>query len=434
MAVNTGGATANPVYLYRGQYILLTGAMGTAITAGDQDGRRRLAYRLILLFGIVAMFGDIVYEGARSVAGPFLLTLGASAFVVSFVAGFGEFSGYAIRLATGYLADRSKQYWAFVLAGYGLIAAIPLLVFAGNWEVAALLLIVERIGKAVRSPAKDAVLSHATAGIGRGWGFGIHEALDQIGAVAGPLLFVAALAAGGTYRGGFALLAMPFILLLVVLLLAWRSMPDPLAFERLNRPGAMPAPEESGRRRMLFLYAVFTMFTMAGFIVFPLLAYHYKALSIIPDAEIPALYAIAMAVDAVVALAAGRAYDRYGLPVLLAVPAIGIAIPLTAFSPSFLPVLAGAMLWGASMGMQETVLRAAVADFTPASRRGFAYGIFNTAYGASWFAGSVALGALYTLGTVYAEGFMIVMQVASVPVLWSLMREWKKQDMLPGTE
>lgn len=398
----------------------------------NSERSKKTAYRLIILFGIVAMLGDIVYEGARSVAGPFLFTLGASAFTVAFVAGFGEFAGYAIRIATGWMADRSKQYWAFVVAGYALIAAIPLLVLAGSWEVAALLLIVERIGKAVRSPAKDAVLSHATTAVGRGWGFGVHEALDQIGAVAGPLLFVLALAAGGTYRGGFALLAIPFALLLVALIIAWRSMPDPLAFERAaqaeEKSAALPDPV---RKRQLLLYAIFTMLTMAGFIVFPLLAYHYKALSVIPDAEIPAFYAVAMAVDAIVALAAGKAYDRFGLPVLVAVPVIGIAIPLIAFSPAFIPALLGAVLWGASMGMQETVLRAAVADFTPAGRRGFAYGVFNTAYGAAWFIGSLVIGALYTVSTLYAAAFMILMQVAAVPVVWLLMQSRNGSAHLP---
>ncbi|OPY37201.1 MAG: Major Facilitator Superfamily protein [Methanoregula sp. PtaU1.Bin051] len=380
------------------------------------------AYRLIILLGIVAMLGDIVYEGARSVAGPFLFTLGASAFAVAFIAGFGEFAGYAIRIVTGYAADRSKRYWTFVIAGYALIAAIPLLVLAGSWEIAAVLLIVERIGKAVRSPAKDAVLSHAATAVGRGWGFGIHEALDQIGAVAGPLLFVLALAAGGTYRGGFALLAIPFGLLLVALLLAWKSMPDPLTFEETARLTAAPDSADTFRRRQLTLYGAFTMLTMAGFIVFPLLAYHYKALSVIPDAEIPAFYAIAMAVDAIIALIAGKAYDRSGLAVLFAVPVIGIAIPLTAFSPAYIPALLGAVLWGASMGLQETVLRAAVADFTPAECRGFTYGIFNTVYGAAWFAGSLAIGILYTLGTNYAIAFMVLMQCAAVPVLWELVQ------------
>jgi MFS family permease len=335
--------------------------------------KRRLAYRVVILFGLVAMFGDFVYEEGRSVSGPFLFTLGASAFMVAFIAGFGEFLGYAIRIGTGYLADRSRRYWAFVIAGYLMIGAIPLLVFAGIWEIAALLLILERIGKAIRSPAKDAMLSHVTSEIGRGWGFGLHEALDQIGAIAGPLLFVLALAAGGTYRGGFALLAIPFVILILVLVIAWRSMSDPTGFEEKAGPVTTEYEPESSRRQ-LKLYAVFTALTMAGFIVFPLLAFHFKAFSIIPDADIPAFYAIAMAVDAVVALVTGKAYDRYGVVVLITMPILGLLIPLIAFSHSYSAALAGAILWGASMGMQEAILRAAVADFTPPGGRGCAGG------------------------------------------------------------
>lgn len=379
-------------------------------------------YRLILLFGIVAALGDVVYEGGRSVAGPFMLMLGASAFTVSFIAGFGEFVGYAIRVATGYLADKTRQYWIFVFAGYLLIGAIPLLVLAGSWEIAACLLIAERIGKAVRSPAKDAILSHATTSIGRGWGFGLHEALDQIGAVAGPLLFVAALAAGGDYRGGFALLAIPFVLLVIALAAAWKSMPDPLGFEAGVR-APRTQDTKAGENRRLRLYAVFTALTMAGFVVFPLLAFHYKALGIIPDAEIPLFYAIAMGVDAVAALAIGKAYDRYGIGVLALVPVTGILIALVAFSPSYPVALAGAVLWGISMGMQETVLRAAVADFTAMGERGFAYGIFNTIYGGAWFAGSVAIGALYTVHPIYAAGFMVLLQAAALPVLLRLVTD-----------
>ena len=387
--------------------------------------KRKLVYRLVILFGLVAMFGDFVYEGGRSVSGPFLFTLGASAFMVAFIAGFGEFLGYAIRIGTGYLADKSRQYWAFVIAGYLMIGAIPLLVFAGNWEAAAVLLILERIGKAIRSPAKDAMLSHITASIGRGWGFGLQEALDQVGAIAGPLLFVLALAAGGTYRGGFALLAIPFVILILVLIIAWRNMPDPAGFEEKFRPGTAGPAQKSGRRQ-LKLYGVFTALTMAGFIVFPLLAFHFKAFSIIPDADIPAFYAIAMAVDAVVALITGKAYDRYGVGVLLMMPILGLAIPLVAFTHSYIAALAGSVLWGASMGMQEAILRAAVADFTPPGGRGFAYGVFNTIYGGAWFAGSVVIGALYTVDVLYAAGFMFLMQAAAVPVLLEVVREQRR--------
>ena len=78
--------------------------------------------------------------------------------------------------------------------------------------------------------------------------------------------------------------------------------------------------------------------------------------------------------------------------VLVLMPVLGLLIPLVAFSHSYVAALAGSVLWGASMGMQEAILRAAVADFTPPGGRGFAYGIFNTIYGGAWFAGSVITG------------------------------------------
>jgi MFS-type transporter involved in bile tolerance (Atg22 family) len=182
------------------------------------------------------------------------------------------------------------------------------------------------------------------------------------------------------------------------------------------------------------MYGSFTALTMAGFIVFPLLAYHFKAFSIVPDAEIPAFYAIAMAVDALVALVTGKAYDRHGVVVLILMPALGLLIPLVAFSHSYIAAIAGSVLWGASMGMQEAILRAAVADFTPTGGRGFAYGVFNTIYGGAWFAGSVIIGALYTVDVQYAAGFMFLMQCAAIPLLLSVVREQRRGRTRAGPE
>jgi MFS family permease len=199
-------------------------------------------------------------------------------------------------------------------------------------------------------------------------------------------------------------------------------MPDPMGFEAPDK-NAPAAEGTAGSRRRLNLYGAFTALTMAGFVVFPLLAFHYKALGILPDAEIPVFYAIAMGVDAVVALAVGRAYDRFGVRVLILLPLVGAAIPFVAFSPVYGFALAGAVLWGTSMGMQETVLRAAVADFTPPGGRGFAFGIFNTIYGGAWFAGSVIIGVLYGISIVFVAGFMVLAQIAAMAALWLVVKE-----------
>jgi MFS family permease len=374
----------------------------------------------IILLGIVSLFGDITYEGVGSVAGPYLYTLGASAGVVSLVAGIGGFVGYALRLASGYLVDRTKAYWILTFIGYGLLLSIPLLAFAGYWQLAALLIILERIGKAIRTPARDTMLSYAAKGVGRGWGFAVHEALDQVGAIIGPLAFSLVLLYHGTYREGFTLLWIPALLTLAVLTLARKKVPSPQKLE---------TPEEASRQdikgklpRVFWLYTVFTILSVAGFANFQLISYHLKVQAIVPDAHIPMMYAIAMGVDALAALLVGKTYDRIGLISLLAVPFLTLPIPFLAFCHSYNLVLMSIILWGMVMGIQETIMRAAIADLTPVDRRGFAYGIFNTVYGAGWFLGAALMGLLYELSINYLILFTVVMELTSIPLVFLVKR------------
>jgi MFS family permease len=128
------------------------------------------ALKFVLLVGVMSFFADFTYEGSRSVIGPYLGTLGAGALAISVISGLGEFLGYGLRLFSGRSADRTGRYWPITISGYVVqMAAVPLLALAGNWEVAALLIIAERIGKATRNPARDAMLSHAAKEMGYGW-------------------------------------------------------------------------------------------------------------------------------------------------------------------------------------------------------------------------------------------------------------------------
>jgi predicted MFS family arabinose efflux permease len=374
----------------------------------------------IILLGIVSLFGDITYEGARSVAGPYLYTLGANAGVVSLVAGIGGFVGYALRLASGYLVDRTKAYWLLTFIGYGLLLSIPLLAFAGYWQLAAMLIILERMGKAIRSPARDTMLSYAAKGVGRGWGFAVHEALDQVGAVIGPVVFSLVILSHGDYREGFTLLWIPASLTLAVLALARKKVPSPQKLE---------TPEEASRQdikgklpRVFWLYTIFTLFSVAGFANFQLISYHLKVQAIVPDAHIPLIYAIAMGVDALAALLVGKTYDKIGLISLLAVPFLTLPIPFLAFSYSYSLVLIGIVLWGAVMGIQETIMRAAIADLTPIERRGFAYGIFHTVYGASLFLGAALMGLFYEHSINHLILFVVVMELISMPLFLLVRR------------
>ncbi|MCX7703982.1 MAG: MFS transporter, partial [Planctomycetota bacterium] len=314
---------------------------------------KKRAYHLILLMGMVSLFGDITYEGARSVSGPFLLSLSASATVVGFTSGAGEFLGYALRLLSGYLSDKTKKYWLFTGLGYGMLLSIPLLAFAGYWQIAALLFLLERIGKALRAPARDTILSYATKTVGRGWGFAIHEALDQIGAVLGPLVFCATFFLKYTYREGFSFFWLPALCSLGTLFAARMKFPAPAKMEApVEKKG------ENGLPRAFSLYALFTFLSVTGFTNFPLLSFHFKKCEIMTEGQIPLFYAVAMGVDAIVALLVGKIYDKVGIKAVLTIPALTLPVPFLAFSRSYGASIAASILWGAVMGNHEAVMRA----------------------------------------------------------------------------
>ena len=391
-------------------------------TSPDSPAQKRTALQLILLLGLVSALGDITYESARSISGPYLAFLGAGAGIVGLVSGFGEFIGYGLRLVSGYLADRTRSYWLATFIGYGLILCIPLLAFAGRWEMAALLLILERAGKAIRSPSRDTILSHATRQTGRGWGFAIHEALDQVGAVIGPLVFTAAFLVRNSYRDGFAVLWIPALLTIAALALARVLVPSPEKLETSSETTA-PKAQASGRLpRVFWLYALFTFLSVAGFANFQVISYHLTVRAAIPTSQIPILYALAMGVDALAALFIGKAYDRIGLRSLGIIPLLSIPIPLLGFSSGGTLAVASVILWGVVMAFHETTMRAAIADIAPVGRRASAYGIFNTVYGAAWFVGGAAMGWLYDFSIAYLALFVAAVEVVSLPVFWAVTR------------
>lgn len=376
------------------------------------------AGKFIILLGLVSLFGDMTYEGARSISGPFLGTLQAGAIVVGVVAGMGEFLGSALRLASGYLADRTEKYWFITLAGYSVnLLAVPLLALAWRWEAAAVLLLLERIGKAIRTPARDAMLSHAATQTGRGWGFGFHEAMDQLGATVGPLLVAAVLYFQGGFRGGFATLLGPAVLALLVLLAAFRLFPHP---RHLEVSAPTPAPE--GLSRPYWLYVSAAALMGAGYTDFPLVAYHFQKVALLPSAWVPLMYALAMAVDALAALVLGRLFDRWGMGFLVAVPLLSVLFAPLVFRGGFVEALVGMVLWGIGMGAQESILKAALAEMVPVKRRASAYGIFHCIFGLCWFLGSALMGLLYdySLGSLIA--FSVTTQLLSIPLFYLTYR------------
>ncbi len=400
---------------------------------------RKRAVWLIILFGFISLFGDIVYEGARSVYGPYTKTMHMDIALVGLITGAAEFLGYFIRLVSGYFSDRTKAYWAFTFIGYGMLASVPLLSLTGTWQIAALFIVCERLGKAVRSPAKDTLMSQAAKKIGTGWGFGLHEAMDQVGALSGPLIFTGLFLVHGErgivlsdYQRGFAWLWIPFILVMACVYAAWKKVPDPGAFE--TETAGIPVSEKLSKT--FWIYTAFTFTTTLGFITFVILGYHYKEKELLSDAQIPLFYSIAMGVDALAALAIGKIYDRLkkrhnndhaGLMSLIIIPVLTLFIPIFVFMNETHFIIIGVVIWGIVMGAHETIMKSSIADITHIKKRGLGYGIFNAVYGIAMFLGSSLFGILYTIDIRYITMTIIILQAVSMTVYFALYRSIKSE-------
>jgi MFS family permease len=376
------------------------------------DPLRNRALKFVVLIGVVSFFADFTYEGARSITGPYLAILGASATLVGFIAGFGELLGYGLRLVSGRLSERTGEFWPITLFGYVVqMSAVPLLALAPNWQIAGLLIVVERIGKAIRNPPRDVMLSHAAKQMGYGWGFGLHEALDQFGALFGPLVVAAVLAARGNYETAFAILLVPAIVTLLLLVFARFLYPKPEDVE-VNVANV----QASGLPRVFWIYLVGAGLVAAGFADFSLMAYHFEKASVIPNTWVPAFYSVAMATSGIGSLLFGHLFDRVGIWILVPLTLIaGASAPLV-FLGGFRLALIGSALWGLGMGVHESIIPAAVATIVPQQRRPSAYGIFTAGYGVCWFIGSVIIGRLYDVSVFALIVFSVLVQLVAIPI------------------
>ncbi|MDH7506806.1 MAG: MFS transporter [Candidatus Thermoplasmatota archaeon] len=399
---------------------------------------KKKALKLIILLGLISLFGDIIYEGARSINGPFLGLLGANAVIVGLIVGLGEFLGYGIRLISGFFSDKTKAYWFFTLIGYGLLFTVPLLSLVGIWQIAGIFIISERIGKAIRVPARDTIISHATKEIGTGFGFGIHEFLDQIGAIIGPLVFVLFFQFIGTttktisdYQIGYSFLWLPYIVLMILVLFAYFFVKKTKK-QKLNKLNNEKETEKLSKTFWLYLF--FSFITTIGFVNFVLIAYHLKVNNILSDAQIPLFYVIAMIVDAIIALIIGKIYDKLkdksknnkaGLLTLIIIPLFSFFIPFLAFSTNYFFILISVIIWGIVMGSHETIMRSAIADITPINKRGTGYGIFTTSYGLAFFIGSILVGFLYDYSLNLLIVSIMIIEIIAIPFFFIMWKTCK---------
>jgi predicted MFS family arabinose efflux permease len=374
----------------------------------------RLAFRFVLIIGVVNFFADMTYEGARSIVGPFLGSLGASATVVGFVAGFGEMVGYGLRSVSGYFADKTHRYWAVTFVGYAInMLAVPALALAGNWPLAAALIIAERTGRAIRRPAVESMLSHAGQSIGQGWVFGLNEAMDQTGATLGPLITAWVLYRHGGYQQAFGVLLTSALLCLTVLFVAWSLYRRPYELE-----GKSAGPlTGKGLPKAYWLYLAAGALIAAGFADFSLIAFHFQKSATVPQGLVPVFYAVAMAAGALASLVLGKLLDKLGLPILIVAFGIPAFFAPLVFLYGIRMELIGMILWGMGMGAQDSCLKAVLSSVISSERRSTAFGVFDTGFGVAWFVGSAIMGLLYDKSILALVSFSVALQLLALPVI-----------------
>jgi MFS family permease len=388
-------------------------------------------WRAVVGFGVVSLAADMVYEGARSITGPLLASLGASALLVGLVTGAGEALALVLRLPFGTRADRSGSYWPMTIAGYALTAVcVPLLAVtpflgAAGLTVACLLVLAERTGKAVRSPAKSTLLAHAADPVGLGRGFGVHKALDQIGAFAGPLLVAALVATAGTLWPALAALAVPGLASIALLVWLRRRTGDPLREQARTAEGQPAVSLLRASRdlpRAFWLFAVSAALTTAGLVTFGVISYHLVTADLVPTAVVPVVYAAAMAAAALAALAVGWVHDRWRGRELVVLPVMVAVVPALAFTDAWLVVLLGVLVWGAATGLQDSTVKALVARLVPAGRRATGYGMFAAVQGVAAVAGGALAGWLSDRSVPALIAVVTVLQLAALVLLVRTLR------------
>ena len=370
------------------------------------------AFAFVLTMGIVNLFGDTTYEGGAAINGQFLGSLGASAAAISIIAGAGEFLGYALRSVAGWTADKSGKYWPVTIVGFAInLFAVPAMALAGSWQVAALLILAERTGRAIRKPTVEAMLSYSTGALGTGWVYALNTALDETGATIGPLLIGFAMYRHASYRAGYALLLISASLAFVALIVARIVFPVPSKLEQGER-----AAKTERFSRAFWLYMVAAASFGSGLMSFEFISFHLASRHTVTEHSIPLFLGISTGFGVLANLALGRLYDRNAIRTI-----VGAVFVSALFSPFvFLGgagvALLGMLLWGIGYAVQDTLFKAVVADRLPKGRRNFAFGIFYTGYGVGWLVGSIATGLLYDVSVAAVIVFSMVVQLGSIPL------------------
>jgi MFS family permease len=385
---------------------------GTRSTSSTARAGATAAFAFVFTMGIVNLFGDTTYEGGASINGQFLGTLGASAAMISIIAGAGEFLGYALRSIAGWTADKTGRYWPITFIGFAInLFAVPAMALAGSWEVAGALILAERIGRAIRKPTVEAMLSYSTGQLGTGWVYALNTALDETGATIGPMLIAFALYRHTSYRTSYSLLLIPAALAFVALVVARMMFPVPSKLEH-----GEPAAKAERFTPTFWLYMVAAACFGSGLMSFEFISFHLASHRTVSLQWIPLFLGIATGFGVLANLVLGRLYDRAGIKTVVGAVLVSALFSPLVFLGGFRVALIGMLLWGVGYAVQDTLFKAVVADRLPEGRRNFAFGIFYAGYGIGWLVGSIAIGLLYQLSVAAVIAFSMAIQLSSIPL------------------
>jgi MFS family permease len=370
------------------------------------------ALRFVVTMGIVNLFADVTYEGGGSINGQFLGMLGASAAAIGIIAGAGEFLGYALRLVSGIVADRRGKLWPITFIGYSVnLLAVPAMALANHWVVAAALVFAERIGRALRKPTVEAMLSYSTESLGKGWAYALNTALDETGATLGPLVISLVLFLGGGYRIGYAVLLGSAVLAIAALVAARRAFPVP---ERLEQ-AKTTRPTKFGRAYWLYMAAGGCF--AAGLLSFELMTFHLARSHLVTTSWIPALLALSTGLGVLASLALGKLFDRFGTLVVGVAVVVSAAFAPLALSNDRVLLIIAMLPWGIGYATQDTLFKAIVAGLLPEGKRNLAFGLFYAGYGVGWLVGSTTTGLLYDRSRSAVVVFCVAAQLTAIPLL-----------------
>jgi MFS family permease len=376
------------------------------------------AFIFVLIMGAVNLFGDMTYEGGASINGQYLGSLGATAAAIGIIAGLGEFLGYGLRSVSGYVADRTGRYWTITFFGYALNAlSVPAMALAGNWQLAGFFILLERIGRALRKPTVEAMLSYSTGKLGRGWVYGLNTALDEIGATLGPLIVAGMLFLGWSYRIAYSLLLISALLTLGSLTVARIKFPLP---SRLEEGKTAPAKDFG---RAYWIYMAAGTFFAAGMMSFELVSFHFAGTGLVSEPWIPVLLGFSTFCAVLASLVLGKLYDKIGMPVVIVAVILSALFAPLAFQESLIVVLIAMPLWGIGYATQDTLLKVLIASVLPEGKRNTAFGLFYIGYGFGWLIGSVVTGLLYDNSRMALVAFAVTVQILSLPLFLMARRK-----------